>query len=244
MSLLRTLLFFTSIFWCTASFFAQETPISVSDSISFKEKYGVRVGVDLSKPLRTLLDEDYSGFELLGDYRILKHYFIAAELGNEQFDYNETNLEAFTKGSYIKVGANNNAYDNRIGMINEIFVSLRYGFSTFSQELQSYTIYTDTPFFDPTVVSDPVNYDGLTASWIELQLGIKAELFNNLYLSVHVQLKRRVSNDSPENFDNLFIPGFGKTYDGSEFGAGYGYSLSYLIPIFNKTEKQKNFAKD
>ena len=46
MSLLRTLLFFTSIFWCTASFFAQETPISVSDSISFKEKCGVRVGVD------------------------------------------------------------------------------------------------------------------------------------------------------------------------------------------------------
>ena len=108
-------------------------------------------GVDLT---RTLLDEDYSGFELLGDYRILKHYFIAAELGNEQFDYNETNLEAFTKGSYIKVGANYNAYDNWIGMSNEIFVGLRYGFSTFSQELQSYTIYTDTPFFDPRFQDD------------------------------------------------------------------------------------------
>ena len=61
---------------------------------------------------------------------------------------------------------------------------------------------------------------------------------NNLYLSINLQLKRKITEDRPENFDNLIIPGFNRTYDYSEFGVGYGYSISYLIPIFKKTAPQ------
>jgi len=50
-----------------------------------------------------------------------------------------------------------------------------------------------------------------------------------------VQLKRTLSEKEPDNFANLYIPGFNRTYDYSEFGVGYGYTLSYLIPIFKKT---------
>ena len=48
------------------------------------------------------------------------------------------------------------------------------------------------------------------------------------------QLKRKISEDKPDNFGNLYIPGFNRTYDYSEFGVGYGYTISYLIPIFKK----------
>ena len=242
MNLQRTLLFFTSLLLFPLLGYSQENT-AVQDSISYDERYGIRVGVDLSKPLRSLVDEDYTGLELLGDFRILKSYYVAAELGNETSTFAEENLNATTSGSYIKLGANYNAYNNWIGMTNEIFAGLRYGFSTFKQELNSYSIYTDTPYFPPTTFNEPIEYDGLTASWIELQLGIKSELFNNFYLSVHVQLKRKFGEDRPTNFDNLFIPGFGRTYDDSFFGVGYGYSLSYLIPITKKTKKQKNFGK-
>ncbi len=37
-----------------------------------------------------------------------------------------------------------------------------------------------------------------------------------------------------QEFDNLYIPGFNRTYDFSEFGAGFGYGISYLIPIYKK----------
>ena len=63
---------------------------------------------------------------------------------------------------------------------------------------------------------------------------MKVELFNNLYLSLNLQLKRLISQDEPENFANLYIPGFNRTYDFSDFGVGYGYTISYLIPIFKK----------
>lgn len=242
MNLRHTLLFFTSLIVFTSLGYGQEDTV-VLDSITYTEDYGLRVGIDLSKPIRTLVDEDYTGLEVLGDYRILKNYFLAAELGNETSNYIEENLNASTSGSYIKVGANYNTYNNWIGMSNEIFAGLRYGISTFKQELNSYSIYTDSPYFPPTVINDPIEYGGLTASWAELQLGIKSELFSNFYLSVHVQMKRKFGEDRPNNFDNLFIPGFGRTYDDSFFGVGYGYSLSYLIPITKKTEKQKNFGK-
>lgn len=207
-----------------------------TDSIQFKEKYGLRVGIDLSKPLRTLLDDDYSGFEILGDYRVYKDYYLAAEIGNEKMDYSEDNLSVTANGSYIKLGVDYNAYENWAGMENMIFVGLRYGFATFSQTLNEYAIYTDTQFFPPNIVQGPFETSGLTASWVELMVGMKVELFNNIFLGANLQLKRRVTQSTPSNFDNLTIPGFNRTYDDSSFGVGYGYTISYLIPLYKKAK--------
>lgn len=78
---------------------------------------------------------------------------------------------------------------------------------------------------------------GLNASWLEFVVGIKAELFKNLYLSASARLGFLVTNKNPDNFRNLFIPGFNKVTDGSRFGVGYNYSLSYLIPLYKKANK-------
>ena len=43
-----------------------------------------------------------------------------------------------------------------------------------------------------------------------------------------------VSEKAPDNFENLYIPGFNRTYDSGRFGTGYGFNLSYLVPIFKK----------
>ncbi len=212
---------------------AQQTE-TVQDSIQYKEKYGIRVGVDLSKPLRTILDDTYSGIELVGDYRVYKNYYIAAELGTEEITFEGDNIETFTNGSYIKVGGDYNAYENWLEMQNAIFVGLRYGFATFSQTLDNYRIYTSSDYYGPDFREDNTETTGLTASWAEVIIGIKVEVLNNLFLSANVQLKRRIGQNSPTNFDNLAIPGFGRTYDSGEFGAGFGYSVSYLIPFYKK----------
>lgn len=230
MKLKLTLLFFTSLFLCRGM--AQET---ATDSIpTKKDSYGLRVGVDLSKPLRTLLEDGYSGFEIVGDFRITERFFAAVEIGNEEKERFESNLNSIASGSYVKLGADFNAYQNWLGMENLIYGGLRYGFSTFKQELLAYGIYTTNQTFPGTFRVDPQEFTGLTASWVELQVGVKTEILNNLYLTINLQLKRMISQKEPENFDNLYIPGFNRTYDFSEFGAGYGYSISYLIPIFKK----------
>ncbi len=228
-------LFFINLFLMASfSLKAQEEDTAVNDTLQKHHKYGLRLGIDLSKPLRTILEDDYTGFELLADFRISRRFYVAAEIGTEEKDYNESNLVATTSGSYAKLGADFNAYNNWFGMNNAITTGLRYGFSTFKQELLGYGIYTTNNIFPGTFIEDPQEFSGLTAHWVELIIAIKTELINNLYLSINLQLKNLISEDRPENFDNLYIPGFNRTYDFSEFGVGYGYTISYLIPLFKK----------
>ncbi len=234
MKMKHILLFYISMFIVPFSAMAQEETSSTNDTLTQPERYGIRVGADLSKPLRTLLEEGYSGFEVMGDFRFNKKFYFAAEIGNEKRDFNEPNLNSTTSGSYAKIGFDYNAYENWLGMENMIYGGLRYGFSTFKQELISYSVYTDDQTFPTVINSQAQEFEGLTAHWAELIVGVKAEIFNNLYFSINLQLKRKISDDKPENFDNLFIPGYNRTYDFSKFGAGYGYSISYLIPIYKK----------
>ncbi len=217
--------------------FLDYNPVSaqvVVDTISYKERYGIRVGVDLSKPIRTLLEEDYSGVEIMGDYRVYKNYYIAAELGNEKIPFDGDNIRVSSSGSYIKLGVDYNAYENWAGMENMIFAGLRYGFATFSQTLEEYNIFAINPFFPPTTIEGPVESSGLTANWLEFIIGLKVEVLPNLYLGGNVQLKSMISQVSPSNMDNLVVPGFNRTNDISSFGVGYSYNISYLIPLFRR----------
>lgn len=226
-------LLLTSLFaFQASSLVAQEE--QQLDTVETREKYGLRLGIDLSKPARSFLDEDYQGLEITGDYRLYEDLYLAAELGNEQKTAAYANIQTEVRGSYAKLGANYNAYENWSGMQNLIFVGLRYGFATFSSELQEYTIYNRNPYFGNDVRTDSQEYNNLTASWAELQLGIKVEVLNNLYLGAHVEVKRSISQTSPGTFDNLHIPGFNRTYDHGNIGVGYGYSLSYLVPLYKK----------
>lgn len=206
--------------------------LAVADTTQTTPKYyGLRIGVDLSKPIRTLLDQNFSGLEIAADFRIKKNYYLAAELGNETRTSILTNLNNTARGSYLKAGFNYNAYENWYGMNNLIYVGLRAGFSSFSQELNSYTISTINGLFGDDTRFDSREFTGLNSTWLEFQLGLQTELFNNIYLGIHVQLKRSITRTEPDGFTNVYIPGFGKTTDGSQFGVGYGYTLSYLIPL-------------
>ncbi len=208
---------------------------SATDSIPKIEKFGLRVGLDLAKPLRSVIENGYSGFEIMGDFRVTKKFYAALELGTEKKDWTEPYISSKTAGNYAKIGFDYNAYENWLNMENAITLGLRYGFSTFKQERNSYRIYTDNPAFPTQTIYDPQEFNGLTAHWAEFIFSVKTEIINNLYLSVNVQLKRKIAESEPENFANLYIPGFNRTYDYSEFGVGYGYSVSYLIPLFKKS---------
>ncbi len=179
-----------------------------TDTIKFKEKYGLRVGADLSKLLRSFLDEDYSGLELMGDYRVYKNYYAAAEIGNETMAYESNTLAVTAKGSYIKAGVDYNAYENWTGMENMIIIGARYGFATFSQTLEEYSIYTNNQYFPPNFSQEPIESKGLTASWIELMVGIKVEVLNNLYLGGNVQLKKKNYSNHTSKFRQPRYSGF------------------------------------
>jgi len=215
---------------------AQEEKKTVNDTLIFKQKYGLRIGTDISKLARTFLSDDYTGFELIGDYRLTKRIYIAGELGNEERVLESEVLHNTTKGSYFKAGIDMNFYQNWLDMENMIYGGIRIGASTFTQTLDRYTIYDiNNQYWDGRyTVEDSEEFSGLTALWTELQIGLKAEIFNNFFAGFNVQLKVLISDKAPGDYENLYVPGYNRTYDSSRFGGGYGFNLSYLVPIFKK----------
>jgi len=211
---------------------AQETK---KDSIPIKtDRYGLRVGLDLFKLTKGFYDKDYKGIEFVGDFRLTKKYYIAAELGFEDKTTDDDRLNSTATGTYIKGGFDYNTYQNWLDMENLITIGLRGGFSTFSQTLNTYKIYNPNPYWNEstTIIADQ-KYNGLTAGWLEVAMGVKAQVFNNVFVGFGVQLKLLVMNTKPDGFDNLYIPGFNRTYDGS-FGVGFNYTVSYFIPLYKK----------
>ena len=210
-----------------------------------KDRYGVRVGLDLYKLTRGLYDSNYKGIELVGDYRLTKNYYAAAEIGSEDKTTEDNRLNSNTKGTYIKVGFDYNAYKNWLDMENIISIGLRGGFSTFNQQLNSYKIYNSNPYWGemPAQVSGET-FNGLTAGWIEVVAGIKVKVYNNIFVGFSLRMNTLVFDKKPgENFENLYIPGYNRTYSGN-FGAGVNYTITYFIPLYKKTIKPKEKVKE
>ncbi|MFD2099274.1 DUF6048 family protein [Flagellimonas iocasae] len=228
---------------------AQSEPIDLQakDTVEYKDEYGLRVGADLSRLTFSFIDEDYTGLELVGDYRITRKMYLAAEIGNEKKLQDEglgnTLLYRYeTSGSYVKAGVDINTYENWFGMNNAITIGGRYAFASFNQTLQDYNIYESGHFFNPDLVpgANPnVEYSGLSASWLEFVMGVKAELFANIYIGMSARLGFLITNKEDENFPNLWIPGFNKVTSGSNFGVGYNYTLTYFLPLYKKSKKKK-----
>ena len=213
----------------------KETPIkeTTKDTIVYKSAYGIRLGADISKPVLAGISNSYSGFEIVGDYRISKRFYVAAELGYEEQTSQEDYTNSTAKGSYARLGFNYNAYENWLDMNNEIFVGYRYGFSLFDQTLNSYTPNVNSTYFPAIPINTPVTASSLNAHWSEFLFGLKVETFKNLFLSASVSYKVLMSSKEPENFKTLYAPGFNRIFESST-GFGFNYTVSYLIPFKKK----------
>ncbi|QKJ63114.1 DUF6048 family protein [Flavobacterium sp. M31R6] len=208
---------------------------AATDTIKPKtDRYGLIVGADINKIARSIYDSNYNGIGFTADYRLTKKYYLYGEIGSEEVTVEDPLLSTTTKGSYLKVGFDYNAYTNWLDMENLITLGVRYGFSTFNEQLNNYLIYNPHPYFGQSgLIDSGKKYDGLTASWAEVAAGVNVKVFNNIYVGFSLQLKVLVTNSEPGNFENLYIPGFNRTYDGN-FGAGFNYTVSYFIPIYKK----------
>jgi len=220
--------YFINILFLLCSFV---TFSQTKDSITYKDSYGLRIGIDLYNPIATLIDDKRKGLELVADYRISKKLFVAAELGYLEKNRKEDLINFTTDGQYLKAGVDYNIYENWLDMENLMYFGIRYGFSTFSQTLNSATINSDPTLPEQQIM--PQKFDNLNANWLELAVGIKAETLNNLYIGFSFSGKKMISTKEPENFKNLFVPGFNRIFL-NDSGFGFNYTISYLIPIYKK----------
>ena len=229
--------YFISILLITGSLELNSQENNILDTIPVKTTFGLKIGIDLSKQIRMLTESNYKGLVISVDYRILDKLFLAIEFGSEEKKVTNEVLDFNTYGSFLKLGANYNVYKNRKGMNNEIYVGFRYGIGKFNHKLNSYAIYDLDQYWNQNLANNVTDFKNLTASWIEFVLGFNAEVLNNTYMGLGLRLKRLINQGKPNNFSNLYIPGFNKVLEGNVLGVGISYSIFYQIPIYKKNKK-------
>ena len=201
----------------------------------YPDVYGLRIGVDALSASRNIWDKDFKGLDIQADYRLNKKWYAVAEAGFVDKWKEEDRMTFSTKGSYLRIGADKNLYQNWLDMNNMIYVGGRYGFSLFEQQLHSYEILTQGDYINQVRVNPNETFTGLSAHWIELVTGLKAEVAKNVFIGMSFRLHALIYQKQPESFENLYIPGYGKKYSGN-IGASFNYSISYLFPMKKKYE--------
>ena len=196
------------------------------------KKYGIRIGTDLQKLIKSASSQKYNGISFKADIRFKESIFLFSEIGNEKKIVEYSSVDSEVSGNYIKLGLQFKLNKDIIGLSNLIYSSFGLGISSFDQTILRYNIYSD--LWGEFTNTDAINLENLNANWIEIGFGIKTEILNNLFLGIELQLKNLIYQKNKNDIANFYIPGFNRTYEGSNFGTGFNYSLTYLIPIIKK----------
>ena len=217
----------------TLSCIAIETNATVSnDSL---KKFGIRIGTDLQKIIRSASSQEYNGISFNADIRFKESIFLFSEIGNEKKIVEYSSIDSEISGNYIKLGLQFKLNKDIIGLRNLIYSSFGLGISSFDQTIFRYNIYNIySDLWGEFTNTGAINLENLNANWIEIGFGVKTEILNNLFLEIELQLKNLIYQKNKNDIANFYIPGFNRTYEGSNFGTGFNYSLTYLIPIIKK----------
>ncbi len=214
-----------------------QTETKLDDSLVNSDKVininKIRFGIDISKPIISISNDDNMSYEIVGDIQITDNIYLAGEFGSTDKAIEDENINFQSIGDYLKLGFDFNMFNNWVGMDNSIYVGLRYGTSSFSNKIESYTVRNPDDYFSNQVQDDyeTINHSNLNGNWIEVVTGIKVETFKNIYFGLSLRLNKLLSTKRPENFDNLYIPGFNKLTDNNTWGSGFNYTLTYSIRL-------------
>jgi hypothetical protein len=214
-----------------------QTESNSTDTLIKKDKLlninKIRLGFDLLKPILSSSEGDNLNYEIVSDLQLTENIYLAGEYGLVDKVIEDENINFNSSGSFLRIGFDYNMFENWIGMDNSIYIGLRYGTSNFSSKILDYNVRNKDSYFSNLVTNEfqTIEYSNLSGNWIELLLGIKVETFKNVYLGLSLRLNKLLSDKKPDNFGNLFIPGFNKVTDENTFGSGFNYTLTYSIPL-------------
>ena len=235
----QTYLFIISLVIPSTMVFSQAES-ELNDSLTIKDKIlninKIRLGFDIFKPINSTSEGDNLNYEIVGDLQITENLYLAGEYGLIDRLIEDENINFNSNGSFLRFGFDYNMFKNWVGMDNAIFLGLRYGSSNFSNKIESYNVRNSDAYFSNFVDNNyqTIDHSNLTGNWLEIVAGVKVETFNNVYLGFSLRLNKLLSTKKPDNFDNLFIPGFNKVTDENTWGSGFNYTLTYSIPLKKK----------
>ncbi len=190
-----------------------------------KKIRGILISADLFGYMGGLFDNDFTSSEIAVELNLKNRFFPVLEIGYGTTDTTDDDNDVHYKVSapYFRIGANYNFYHKK-NTPNSIFAGFRLAYSSFSYDVDAPDL-TD-PVWGGSV---PFSYKGISsnASWLELVVGLRTQIYKNFHMGWSIRYKRRLSVKENSNSDAWYIPGFGEN-DSALFSATY--NLIYYIP--------------
>lgn len=207
---------------------------------------GLGVGLDLWGGANYVLGSDFlsTDVQVMAD---LKHrYFPTVELGVGSTDtWNDHGTHYKSTAPYFRIGMDYNMlYNKKHG--NMILLGLRYGFSSFSYDIQALGV--NDPMYggivgNPSLEDDvwggslPYDYTGMKGSmhWAEFCFSLRGNIWKQIDMSLGLRIRFKLSGESDEHGEAWYVPGFGKQASST---MGVSYSIIYKIPFKQKNNKK------
>ncbi|RBL92961.1 DUF6048 family protein [Chitinophaga flava] len=208
--------------------------VPVKDSINHIPG-GLRIGVDLSRIVTSIYYPYRKEGTVVADIRLTPSLYAAAEIGYANTPHSDTNYIYKGNGAFITLGIDYNFLKRQFPSEKNMFYGgIRYGFSHLTYEVPFYKI---TNTYWGNNLSGSIPKTNINAHWIELVLGLKAEVLKNFFLGWSLRERILISNVKSDEFTPLVIPGFGSGSKKAVFDMQY--TVSYLFPLYKITEHVK-----
>ena len=207
---------------------AQEKKTSTAEEQVQPFFQGIYVGADVFGIANKALGSDIMSTEISLEAHLKNRFFPIVEIGYGSIETtsDETDIYYKTSAPYFRVGLDYNVFHQKPHLPGFFTVGLRYGYSSFSYDIEAPALVD--PNWGHTSV--PFSYQGVksNASWAELVRGLKANVFDNLYMGFSVRYRSLISTKKHENSDPYYIPGYGQ---GKSPSYGLTYNLIYKLPF-------------
>lgn len=200
---------------------------------------GVSVGVELWGLANSMLGGDFLSSEISADVNLRNRFFPTLELGYGTTDtWSDKGIHYESSAPYFRFGIDYNAlYNKQHG--NMLLVGLRYGATSFKYDVEAlglkdpiYGGMVGNPNLEDGIWggSLPYNYKGMKGSmqWAEFCVGIRAHIWQALYMGWSLRFKFKLSATTDEHGDPWYVPGFGK-YGSNTMGITY--TITYKLPF-------------
>lgn len=205
--------------------FAQKPKKEIKTPGTYYPLYnGVTVGVDLYGVGSKILGGKSIGSEVSIDVNLKNRFMPVVEAGYASIDTEEEGAVYKSAAPYFRIGMNYNTMFKR-NSPNFLYVGARYGFCAANYDVKS------APLKDglwPGEIPFDYQNEHTNAHWMELILGVKAQVYKNFMMGWSIRYKSRLSVSENPHSTPYYIPGFGEN---NTTNFGITYSLIYKLPL-------------
>lgn len=189
-------------------------------------KPSIRLGVDLGGFARQIFEPQTQSLEFSLDVEWKRHYFAAFEAGMLAVDISRESHQYQASGYFFRLGMDFNILGQTPDNPHDlVLLSLRYGYGSLEHEAPMIQI--NDPYWGNYLTNLPAESYG--AHWLEAGIGLKTQLWGQLFLGWSLRGRLLVSQSSDHGMAPYFISGYGKSSGSTNLMLHY--TISYRIPF-------------